>query len=347
MPICALCNQNEADKTGSHLVPFFLMRTVDNVDNKKERGMELGFELGKGYVKSYFGESVLPERLEPVLGRIKDEDINASQSSMIVDHLLCTSCETRLGKLESFYAATMNTTSKALYKSSNDCFRALLFWISIFWRLSISENKNYHLIDSDELRLRTILDTGMNTTNHYDYINNHGKDISGVGYRILRQIGYASENSGWFFINNDNNKPYCLMVGEFAVFLYMDNIDTNKISQPFLGLETESLKCKLSNCSDGEYILPINLEIFTEACRQAVDFWKDIFLQNIDEKCEKLHRHFIGSGSMNPEIKNQIINEISAEGKLLGRQYSIEGIVDSISKTLIKFEPYRSIAEHL
>ena len=69
MPNCALCQQREADKTGSHLVPFFLMRTIDNVDNKKERGMELGFELGKGHVKGYFGGSVLPERLEPQVFR--------------------------------------------------------------------------------------------------------------------------------------------------------------------------------------------------------------------------------------------------------------------------------------
>ena len=86
MTKCALCLQREADKKGSHLVPHFLMKTIDNVDGKPGRDLELGFELGKGHVKSYFGGAVLPERLEPVFGEISEEDIDNSRSSMIVDY---------------------------------------------------------------------------------------------------------------------------------------------------------------------------------------------------------------------------------------------------------------------
>jgi hypothetical protein len=127
MPICALCHQLEADKTGSHLVPLFLMRTVDHIDNKKERGMDLGFELGKGHVKGYFGGGVLPEQLEPVFGEVSEADIAAYRSSMIVDHLLCSSCETRLGKLENFYSATLNKRADQPYQSTKDSFHAMLF----------------------------------------------------------------------------------------------------------------------------------------------------------------------------------------------------------------------------
>jgi hypothetical protein len=340
MPICALCHQREADKTGSHLVPLFLMRTVDHIGNKKERGMDLGFELGKGHVKGYFGGGVLPEHLEPVFGEVSEADIAVSRSSMIVDHLLCSYCE-------SFYSATLNKRADQPYQSTKDSFHAMLFWISVFWRFSVSENKVYHLSEIDEHHLRIILDGGLDTPDIPDYIKRLGAEVTDIRYRVLRCPGYTIENPGWLFLNVDNSAPYCFLIGEFAVFLYLGNVDTKTATQPFLGLEEETLKAPLNNCSEGEFIWPVTLELFTEACRQAVAFWKADFLENVDEMCDKLHQRFIGKGTMEPQIKQQIIDEISADDKLIGRQYSIEGVVEAMTKTLMKFEPYRSIAEQL
>lgn len=34
MSKCLLCNTNEADKTGSHIIPHFLMKMIDNQKGK-------------------------------------------------------------------------------------------------------------------------------------------------------------------------------------------------------------------------------------------------------------------------------------------------------------------------
>ena len=39
---CLLCNENPADKTGSHIVPHFLSKRVDNEVGSMERDKELG-----------------------------------------------------------------------------------------------------------------------------------------------------------------------------------------------------------------------------------------------------------------------------------------------------------------
>ncbi len=54
MKECFICN-NEADKKGSHIVPHFLMKRIDNEEGSKERDKELGFEITETGSKSYFG----------------------------------------------------------------------------------------------------------------------------------------------------------------------------------------------------------------------------------------------------------------------------------------------------
>lgn len=347
MATCALCHQREADKTGSHLVPFFLMRTVDNVDGRKERNMELGFELGKGHVISYFGGGVLPERLEPVYGEISDEDIANSRSSMIVDHLLCSHCETRLGKLESFYSATLTKTGQGTYQSTKDGFHAFLFWISIFWRLSASDKKAYHLSEIDEAHLRIILDGGMDVEDTGDYIGRLGKEVTGIRYRVMRAADYVKTNPGWVYLNSDNNDPYCFAIGEFVVALYIDEMKTDTTNQAFLGLENDLLTTPLNDCTADENILGIAIERLQAANAVTVDFWKDDFLTNLNEMCDQVHLMFIGKGEMAPEVKRQIVAELTADEQLLGRQYSLQNIVHAITISIMKFELYKSIADKI
>lgn len=347
MPTCALCLLKEADKKGSHLVPHFLMKTVDNIDDKIGRDLELGFEMGKGHVKGYFGGSVLPERLEPVFGEITEEDIQEARSSMIVDYLLCTNCENRLAKLESNYSNSLKTHSENPYISTEDSFHSLIFWLSIFWRLSVSEKKVFKLSEKHEQQLRLLIDEGLDAADIDAYIAKAQSSITPIGYKVLRCVGYTAKNSAFVFLNNANDHPYCMLVGEFACFLFMDHKEVDKQLQKFLGLETVALKVNLNTCFKGEEIFPLAGEIFSEACRQVVEIWKEDFLAEVSEMCDKVHMKFIGSGKMHPAIKSRVIFAIANDENPLGRKYTIPAIVDAITKTLIMYEPYRSIAERM
>jgi len=320
------------------------MKTVDNVDGKIGRDLELGFELGKGHVKSYFGGAVLPERLEPVFGEISDNDIAESRSSMIVDYLLCTHCESRLAKLESSYSNSLKTFSVETYLSNIDSFQSLVFWTSIFWRLSASENKEYKLSTENEEKLRLLIDEGLDITDVDAYADKAENLSVNIGYKLLRCIGYTANNNAFVFLNCRNDNPYCMLIGEFVCFLYMDVQNEWEGQQTFLGLEPLTSHAILNTCSNGENILPVSMEAFAEACRQGVEFWKDDFIKEIGEMCDAVHLKFVGSGEMDAKIKSEVIHKIAYEEIPIGRRYTIPAIVDAISKTLINYEPYKSIA---
>jgi hypothetical protein len=72
---CKLCQENEATQTGSHLIPSFLMKRIDNVAGSTKRDKELGFVVSNVDFKGYFGRDVSPEKLDDVFGEITDEDI--------------------------------------------------------------------------------------------------------------------------------------------------------------------------------------------------------------------------------------------------------------------------------
>ena len=79
MNTCKLCLTQEANKKGSHIVPHFLLKRVENIKGKSARDFELGFAIGEFDTESYFGRSVPPENLEEVFGEINDEEIQANK----------------------------------------------------------------------------------------------------------------------------------------------------------------------------------------------------------------------------------------------------------------------------
>ena len=56
---CLLCQQHEADKTGSHIIPSFLMKRI-NGEGKRDN--EIGFEIKNGIVETYFGRDIYEDK---------------------------------------------------------------------------------------------------------------------------------------------------------------------------------------------------------------------------------------------------------------------------------------------
>ena len=150
MKLCALCLQNEADKKVSHLIPHFLIKAVDNVDGRPGRDLELGFKITSESAKGYFGRALQPEKLDKVFGQLSEKQIQDSKGELIVDHLLCSSCEKRLGVLKSAYVQIDKKIEQKKYQSTYDSFLATMFWSSILWCVSVSDSIGFKLEDTQE-----------------------------------------------------------------------------------------------------------------------------------------------------------------------------------------------------
>jgi hypothetical protein len=336
MAVCALCHQLEADKKGSHLVPHFLMKRIDNADNKPGRDQELGFELGTGKVRGYFGRNVTPEKLEDVYGELSDEEIADSRSSMIVDHLLCNHCEARLAKVESAYSAALNAKGEGVFESFGDGFVSLLFWISIFWRMSASEDHVFKLHEDDEQHLRIILDGGMDVADAKAYIEKLGTEAIGISYQLLRSIDYTTVHAGFTFFRADGKRPYSAMIGEFAVFLEIDGSKADTSEEEFFGLNANRNAAPYNDCTKAEMTLSVSHDDYKAASALVVDMYKEDFLKELNEDLDTIHKKLMGNGTMAPEIKQEIIAEITSDNLPLGRRYTTEAMVEAITKVLMR-----------
>jgi len=100
---CKLCVNNDADDTGSHVVPHFLLKRIFNVENAKGRDQEISFKISALDVQMSFGRSVQPEKLEEVFGELSDEELEArAMADLVVDNEWCKSCERNLLSWKAF-----------------------------------------------------------------------------------------------------------------------------------------------------------------------------------------------------------------------------------------------------
>ena len=139
MQYCRLCEKRKADKTGSHLVPHFIQKTIDNIDKDTGRDKELGFTISQTENISYFGRSILPEKLDDIYGELSKSEIKKVHNPNIVDYLFCSDCEKKFAIIENEYSKSVSQSdSEKNYESNTIPGLAFLFWISILWRISIS-----------------------------------------------------------------------------------------------------------------------------------------------------------------------------------------------------------------
>lgn len=156
---CKLCDKNEADKKGSHIVPHFLLKRIENIEKKTGRDYELGFTIESLNSTSHFGRSVQPEKLEETYGELTDEDIAKIKHPLVVDNIFCSECEDRFANIENIYSKTINTVEKNDYESGVSTSIGILFWASILWRMSINRKSGVKLNPQQNEELRNILDS--------------------------------------------------------------------------------------------------------------------------------------------------------------------------------------------
>ena len=107
MEECRLCRATKADKTGSHIVPHLLIKEFVNQDGFTSKNKEIAFTLSTktpDVVKFFFGRGDLPDTIKEVLGNdLNETETELMSDPFVRDHVLCSSCESKLAVLESAF----------------------------------------------------------------------------------------------------------------------------------------------------------------------------------------------------------------------------------------------------
>jgi len=342
MEKCRLCKEKAADKKGSHIVPHFLLKRIENVEGKTDRDYELGFYIEEFDTKSYFGRAILPDKLEEIYGTLSDEEIEKNKHPLVVDNYFCSDCEKRLSVIESVYSKTLDTVDDGKYKSGISSDIGLLFWMSVFWRMSIHMRSGVKLTSGENETLRRILNRTL--TQSLDSIDisqmESSKDLKKITYKLIRCPKFSDKNPTFLLFHPDFDKPYSLLIDEYIVFLSLKNNYVHYKTREFFGIKNEIFDLTTNYVGTDEEISTISDDKLKTVNDAIIIKMKTLRMSHLDKFFNKLHVAAGGHGSVMPdEIRTQIMDELTSTEKKLGRKYTIQDLRDSTMKIMKKYAP--------
>ncbi|MBR8536631.1 hypothetical protein KDU71_13735 [Carboxylicivirga sediminis] len=341
---CKLCNAKDADKKGSHIVPHFLLKRIENIEGKTGRDYELGFTIEKLNAKSYFGRSVQPEKLEETYGEITDADIAKNKHPLIVDNIFCSECESRLATIESKYAETTKTTNTKDYESGVSSIIGLLFWASVIWRMSINGKSGVKLTEEQNEKLRQTLDCFL--PDKIEEIDKKGINENGLvkslSYKILRSCDCKDDDAKWLFFHPEFNNPLCLLIDEYVVCFSFDDNFKDIDSKDCLGINEMIKQAPINKIGSdsNEIVKPFDNVTYKKMASSLLKIIQEVYLGGLDEFFDMVHVASGGKGKTMPsELKTEIMAELTSEEKKTGRKFTQEEIKKSTMKVMKRYAP--------
>lgn len=248
--MCRLCKANEADKTGSHIISFFLIRSTFNDIGVRQRDKEKVFRMNAGtFVDSYFGRSVKPEDVFAVKGRLMtEEEIDNNKNPFVVDNILCTHCEKRISALEGYVAQNFYTMLESkTYTDTKDSkfFRIAdlptcdfnlvrLFLCSLLWRSSIVKFQKFKLSLNEEETLRAFLDENLDLTT--EVMIKKCSQIPQLPILIIYATTPEDKKDSNPVYLGLPKRPYFTMINNLIFFTYFKRRELRSLLRPFLGI---------------------------------------------------------------------------------------------------------------
>lgn len=256
--LCALCRSKEANEVGSHLAPNFIIHQAFSFDGTGKRDREISYltHLNDPLETAYYGRQVMAETIEADLGHeMTDEEIDENINNLVYDYIFCKDCEKRFGILETEYSKLYGEGKQINPRI------AYLFWLSVFWRMSIGYMA-IMLDIHDELEIRNILNSHITSR---DEIIASELDLGNFGYVVFHADGIMKGDSG-IFGTRATKCPYIIIVNDLVVALVRDNQQRHRI-----GYKNISKDYVNSWSDENIFIHEISLEEFARMKRWIID----------------------------------------------------------------------------
>ncbi|MDH6310293.1 hypothetical protein M2451_003117 [Dysgonomonas sp. PFB1-18] len=315
---CKLCNEKEADQTGSHITSAFLLASQIG-----KRGEENGYLI-----------TTNPEQ---------DYSKNQGDTGIKEDFILCRGCEKRLGVVESIYATEITQKiedekyeqnferidfENGHYKLNCKKISSIAFQLLIqsnIWRASISKQPVYaHFQLSPELeeRLRFNLDLFLPT-----YMNNKisqsekdwikmieaCKDIFDcIPLATIKAEKIENKDATFEFFDNLSKNPYHIILNEYVIYLFNNSLDWY---DDFFELKDEFILNEIINDVPEKAIITI---ISNERYMQIVEKIRDLAVKQRIKKIEKqCIKELLSKGvQITPDVLKQMVIEKVNEIKM-------------------------------
>lgn len=270
---CRLCQNAEPTQTGSHIVSHFLIRRYENIDGIKERNYGIGFNIDGLVSKAHFGQSILPEKLDPVFGEISEEDILDNKHPLIEDHYFCPRCEKRMAVIENIYSESLSHFDRTGQGKSISSEIGLLLWCSIFWRLAEQNPDPMRFTQGQMQFMRSILNDCLpepNTQPDIEKIRCHTQ-MQKLSYSLIRCTSNEKDND-LFFVHPNYTKPHALIIADQIVLFSLDGNYSDRDNVDFFGIEEHITQATINNTGSKESFSMIAPEILEILIKTVYEF---------------------------------------------------------------------------
>lgn len=333
---CLICAELDATKTNSHLIPSFMVAKVCSYDGSGKRDREVMFTMELCKDRVYTG--ALPDtKIEELfdIANLSDERI---QNELRVnpaskDYIFCPKCESKLSKyLEGPYSISISQSK------SIDSHISYFFWLSIIWRMSISDQFGFKLPQNIEKILGCNLNEYLNAMeNNYPI-----EDIilsTPFSYRLIRASHFLPNQhcDGFLygFYDTENN-ALLYNFGDTVICAHFDNTLLND-KFTFLGLEKYIREAKVNNGIDVEQFTEIDNNSMNDASKYIISEIVPKRLQFEYELVNKFWNRIGINGTMPLPMFAHYISQLYSDKGKQGDRRTPEQYVAALQNTLDHF----------
>ena len=320
---CLLCKQRPATKTNSHIIPSFMIAKVCSYDGRGKRDQEVMFTMSSYEDKVYTGQ-IPSTKLEELfdIDKLSDERIEneLKDNTASKDYIFCPDCEKDLATyLESPYAEYLRRGKKI------DFSIAYYFWLSVVWRMSISEKFNFRLPIALEEHL------GENLHDYLEAVK-QGKSIDDIisscvfRYRIVASPDSLNDEkkAGFFGGRFDLKRDIISLSMGDKILCVTFNDDPLPGDYSFISFENELKTAVINNGQSVEQETIVDKERFADGIRQMVKEKAFKRLLHEKERADTYWKKAGQDGEMPIDIFKELIERLYSEDTKQGDRKTLE-----------------------
>ncbi|HPN69465.1 MAG TPA: hypothetical protein PLZ32_08095 [Saprospiraceae bacterium] len=325
---------NDLENVGSHIFTDALIRSAIYIEGKSKRGdfeaivemsyKKLGFE--------YFGNSVLPEDRENILGHQQsDKEIEATSTNPFINrNIVCRSCEKSFSPIEMYFINKIytklldsdNFSNDGLYQTNKEEYLISYVFILInIWRTSAAKYNDWSLDSGYEELIRSYLLLVLSQASITDMINVANDTMSSIScfqfaiFSLNQTEGAPSENA---ILVDYTTEPYVFLLNRLLIIFSSNCFETVGPPASIANISTRAEIIDLSSSHSKLKVKLISNENRRNLLRKFyLDRWSDL-VNHTKNVLSYAYNCFTGQilpNSYHLELEHRIGVFIKADGK--------------------------------
>lgn len=328
-----ICQENEATKTNSHVIPSFLITTFTSYDGSGKRDTEVMFSISNNKDSVYTGRSVSDAKYESLfdMDNLTKERIHEelSKNTVAKDFIFCPQCEKRLADLlESPYAQNQKTGKNI----DNDV--PLFFWLSVVWRMSVSSDYGFSLGEDINNKLQLYLKSYFIQKEAHVSVED---TISYVPfrYKLLRCNDYCKFNSGFCFAKFEDG-ILNLVIGNYILQVIFD-LQSDFPNSTFFGAETSFAETTINHGTSQEVIMDLSVDEYKKIMDKFLPYAAHLKRIAIEKNLDTIWKQLGLLGMMPIELKKEFFEKYYDEKVKIGDRHESKRFANVLTSILAKY----------